>query len=826
MADIRVGGAFIDFLARNHKFIAATRANGQALRNQQRRVRELRRDVAALNTQVRGMVRIFSVAAVAGIGLAIRQFATFGETMAKVRGIAGATTEQFELLEKQALDLGRRTRFTANEAAEGQLFLARAGFEVGQIYSALPGTLRLAQAATVSVAQAADFTSNALAAFGASAAETDRFVDVMAKATTSANTDLVQLAEGLKLVAPVAKALNVSFETTSAAIGVLSDAGLQATLAGTGLRKVLFDLQDPTTRTKEILEELGLSVSQVSVEQNGLIKVIERLSEAGIDATQIIEVFGKRGAPAFLNLVRNLPKLRELTAELQNSAGTAAELARIQDATLNGSFLRLRSAAEGFGLELFKVTEAGEQLQTSLDSLAMRINSLTDSLARNVHRIRHGFQVLIVTLIYFSKVGRVVRGSLRGIRSAALAARVAVKALSRAIALVFVIEGIVLLGKYLFNLRDTIEEVGTSWKNVALVAATDFIAAMINAFASIPALIATAIAATGQILIDSATGLGKLLYEGVVAGFTGQDIGTAITKSFKESLATAQRNLSYQINRYKSLINPLPGLSEDLAQLLGVSEEQIASAREARSKAFDKTVAEFKSLGSALPPPPNAPPLVVPAPLPNTPPLVVPPPTLPDELKKVTDEMRRMKSVTNAVGRAFEELFTNALRGWKDLRKSIADVAEQLSNDLLRALIITPLRSEVENFFQAQLAPAAGSATSSGSGPAIISGFSPPPLQHGGLAHGLALVGEGGVELADFRRPARIYSNEDLRAAIAGGGKGDITLNVNVAAGVDEGMVRQIVVDDLLPVISDAVQGSMVRAARRPSGFRRALRAA
>ena len=105
-------------------------------------------------------------------------------------------------------------------------------------------------------------------------------------------------------------------------------------------------------------------------------------------------------------------------------------------------------------------------------------------------------------------------------------------------------------------------------------------------------------------------------------------------------------------------------------------------------------------------------------------------------------------------------------------------------------------------------------------------GFSPPPLQHGGLAHGLALVGEGGVELADFRRPARIYSNEDLRAAIAGGGKGDITLNVNVAAGVDEGMVRQIVVDDLLPVISDAVQGSMVRAARRPSGFRRALRAA
>ena len=177
--------------------------------------------------------------------------------MAQVQGITRATTSEFEALNAQALDLGRNTRFSSQQVAEGQLLLARAGLGIQEIVAALPGTLQLAQAAAVSVGESADIVTNALAAFREGADQTSRFVDVLARTTVSANTDLIQLADGLKLVAPVAAALNVEVETTAAALGVLSDAGLQATLAGTGLRKVLFDLQSPSGTTNQDITRPG-----------------------------------------------------------------------------------------------------------------------------------------------------------------------------------------------------------------------------------------------------------------------------------------------------------------------------------------------------------------------------------------------------------------------------------------------------------------------------------------------------------------------------------------------------------------------------------------
>ncbi|WP_425154846.1 phage tail tape measure protein [Candidatus Palauibacter sp.] len=429
---VRVGSAFIDFQARNARFLAATKANAEAMRRQQRAVRSLQRNIRTFNREAALMARRLSFVAGAGVGLAVRAFTRFGETMARVRGVSGATADQFRELQQQALNLGRVTRFSATQAAEGQLFLARAGFEVGQVYAALPGTLRLAQAASIEVGQAADIVTNALSAFGEAADQTGRFVDVLAKTTTSANTDMVQLADALKLVAPVSRALGVSMETTSAAIGVLSDAGLQATLAGTGLRKVMFDLQSPTAKTGAILSDLGLTAADVSIQQNGLIDVLQRLADAGINATQVIEIFGARGAPAFLNLAAAIPRLRELERGLLDSAGAAANLQRIMDDTLDGAFRRLISAAEGFGIALTQTSGLGSGLQRGVDALASAINRMTDNLATNIDRITHAATLLFGVALARTRIARAATGivtnfaraatSLVTFRTAALAA--------------------------------------------------------------------------------------------------------------------------------------------------------------------------------------------------------------------------------------------------------------------------------------------------------------------------------------------------------------------------------------------------------------------
>ena len=404
--------------------------NKRALREQERAIQGLQRSLTRFNAAARQTTRLLGVGFAVAVGAAVRATANLQQTLAQVRGITQATERQFARLTAQSLLLGRTTRFTARQVAEGQLFLARAGLEVGEIIAALPGTLSLAQATAVDVGQAADIVTNSLAAFRAGADETARFVDVLAKATVSANTDLIQFADGVKLVAPIAAALGVSVETVAAAIGVLSDAGLQATLAGTGLRRVLFDLQTPAGRTAEVFSDLGLAAEQLSVQQHGLIAVLETLQEVGISADQALVAFGKLGAPAFFNLSSALPRLKELQQELRESSGTATELQRVMDDTLQGAFFRLISAAEGVGIA-FVSSGLGESIRGTIDDLAAGLNNLTDNLQNTLSAV--GDTVVIVgTLLAGRFVAQTIAAvaALESFTAATIAARLGLAALS------------------------------------------------------------------------------------------------------------------------------------------------------------------------------------------------------------------------------------------------------------------------------------------------------------------------------------------------------------------------------------------------------------
>lgn len=314
-----------------------------------------------------------------GIGKSIRLLADYSQAMSTVQAVTGATAEQFAELDARAQDLGRNTRFTATEAAEGMKLLAQAGFTAEEALVAVEGTLKLAQAGGLGLADAADVASSSLRGFRLDVSETGRVVDVLAKAANASNTNVQQLGEGLKFVAPVAAGLGVSIEEVVASMGKLSDAGLQASLAGTGLRRVLSELESPSTKTTQILSDLGVNTEDVIISQVGLTAALTRLRDAGITTGQALELFGDRGGPAFEVLSSQIPAVVELTDTLRNAGGTADRVAEIMDDNLNGALLRVVSAFEGL---ILAAGSAGglTALTTAANGLAVGINFLTDNI--------------------------------------------------------------------------------------------------------------------------------------------------------------------------------------------------------------------------------------------------------------------------------------------------------------------------------------------------------------------------------------------------------------------------------------------------------------
>lgn len=294
-------------------------------------------------------------------GAAIKTFADFESAMNQVKAVSGATGEQFEQLEEQARQLGSTTKFTAKEAAEGMNFLAMAGFEVDEIMSALPATLDLAAAGNMALGESADIVSNVMQGFGVEAARTGEVVDIMTKTFTSSNTNLQQLGDAMSYVAPIASGFNQSIEATSAAIGVLSDAGVQGTRAGTGLRRVLAQLGKKS-------DEIGVEIFDASGNMRNFADILEDIEEQGMTSAEAMDIFGLRGGPVMQILLdRGSKSLREFTGELENAGGTADRVAKTQMEGLKGAWTELRSALSELMISF--VEPFGDMLEGLVDKV-------------------------------------------------------------------------------------------------------------------------------------------------------------------------------------------------------------------------------------------------------------------------------------------------------------------------------------------------------------------------------------------------------------------------------------------------------------------------
>ncbi|MFJ6019778.1 phage tail tape measure protein [Nocardiopsis alba] len=300
-----------------------------------------------------------------GMGVAVLKTAgDFESSMNNVRAVTGAAGKDFDDLSELAREMGSTTQFSASEAAGAMEFLGMAGLDTNEIMEALPGTLNLAAAGGLELADAADISTNILSGMNMEVEELGHLNDVLADAARSANTDVQQLGMGMKQVAPVASGFGFELEETTAALGFLADAGIQGEQGGTLLRSAMSQLINPTKQAGEMLDSLGVKATDADGSARPLADIMRDFESAGADASDMMQIFGTEAGPAMISLLnRGGDELEDFATQLENSAGTAEEMADIKMEGLNGALKTLASAAEGVVLAiadtglLQKVTE-------------------------------------------------------------------------------------------------------------------------------------------------------------------------------------------------------------------------------------------------------------------------------------------------------------------------------------------------------------------------------------------------------------------------------------------------------------------------------------
>ncbi len=295
--------------------------------------------------------------AITGLGLlGVRTFARFEQTMARVGAISGATASEMEALERVAREMGRTTVFTANESAEALQFMAMAGMNAQMSIEALPSVLQLASAGAIELGQAADIVTNVMAGMNLETRDLARANDVLVTAFTSANTDLTQLGQAFKFAGPVAASAGIQFEEVAASLALMGNAGIQATMAGTGLRGAITRLLTPTSDSIDVMNRLGVSVLDAHGNILPLRNLIAQFESVGLNAADAMTLFGQRAGPAMLALIsQGSDALDTLVEKMQQSGGTAERIADAQLDTLQGQLTLLKSAFEGLALEIGRV---------------------------------------------------------------------------------------------------------------------------------------------------------------------------------------------------------------------------------------------------------------------------------------------------------------------------------------------------------------------------------------------------------------------------------------------------------------------------------------
>lgn len=282
-------------------------------------------------------------------------FKDFELEMAKVKAVSGATGAEFESLKQNALDLGKSTIFSAAQVANLQTEYAKLGFTNAQIEGVTGSTLALAQATDTELGRAAEVVGGTLRGFGMDVSQTGHLADVMAQSFSSSALDMEKFADSMKYVAPVANAAGMSIEETTAMVGLLANAGISGSQAGTNLRR--------------IISELGTGSEPVA-------EKIKQLAERGITMQGAMDEVGRSAQSALIVLSKSADQIDPMTASLKAADGAAQGMADTMSDTAYGSLKEFESAWEGLKIQFGEIV--AKALRPLLDVLGSLFNFFTE----------------------------------------------------------------------------------------------------------------------------------------------------------------------------------------------------------------------------------------------------------------------------------------------------------------------------------------------------------------------------------------------------------------------------------------------------------------
>ena len=291
---------------------------------------------------------------------AIKVGMNFEAEMSKVASISGATGDEFQKLIDKAKEMGSKTKFSATESAQAMEYMAMAGWKTQDMVDGLKGIMDLAAASGEDLATTSDIVTDALTAFGLKASDSTHFADVLAKASSNANTNVAMMGETFKYVAPVAGALGYSVEDCSVAIGLMANSGIKASQAGTSLRQMLSRMAKPTDEAQAAMDKLGVSLTDSAGNMKSLDTVMgdlrngfKGLSKA--EQTQLAtSLAGQEAMSGLLAIVNasdgDFDKLKD---SIYNCKDAAANMAAVAQDNLAGQITSLKSKAEGLGIAFY-----------------------------------------------------------------------------------------------------------------------------------------------------------------------------------------------------------------------------------------------------------------------------------------------------------------------------------------------------------------------------------------------------------------------------------------------------------------------------------------
>ena len=312
---------------------------------------------------------------------AVKTASDFDSAMSKVAAVSGATGDDLEKLRDKAREMGSKTKFSASEAAEAMNYMAMAGWKTGDMLSGIDGIMNLAAASGEDLATTSDIVTDALTAFGLSAADSGHFADVLASASSNANTNVSMLGESFKYCAPIAGALGFSCEDTAEALGLMANAGIKSTQSGTSMRSIMTALSSEVKFCSSSFGEMEIATSNADGSMRDLSDILadcrvafDQMSESE-KASAAQALVGKNAMSGFLALMNAAPQdVEKLSSAIANCDGTSLSMAETMQDNLGGQLTILKSQLEELAISF------GEILMPVIRSIVTKIQEFIDKL--------------------------------------------------------------------------------------------------------------------------------------------------------------------------------------------------------------------------------------------------------------------------------------------------------------------------------------------------------------------------------------------------------------------------------------------------------------